>query len=183
MFSTYFLVTGISNEKNMSSMIVWIQVNLCQKHLFTHQLTHNMTKDCSLIYQFYTWKLQSENMGRKCCAHKLVFVLTFRTIFAHNMFSPWPCSELLVFMYWTGKSMSNRLSYCGLVDPRISASNKDLPVLRLLRLHTWILLELVSELLQGKLIAFASPCHSRLLLEQPQDQANSFDFERLTKYQ
>ena len=34
------------------------------------------------------------------------------------------CSELL----WTGKSMNNLLSYCGLVDPRISASDKDLPV-------------------------------------------------------
>ena len=29
-----------------------LQVNLFQKHLFLHQLTHNMTKDCSLIYQF-----------------------------------------------------------------------------------------------------------------------------------
>ena len=28
----------------------------------------------------------------------------------------------------TGKSMNNRLSYCGLVDPRISAYDKDLPV-------------------------------------------------------
>ena len=40
------------------------------------------------------------------------------------------CSELEVFMYWTGKSINNLLSYCGLVDLRISASNKDLPVLR-----------------------------------------------------
>ena len=31
-------------------------------------------------------------------------------------------------MYWTGKSMNNLLSYCGLVAPRISASDKDLPV-------------------------------------------------------
>ena len=53
-------------------------------------------------------------------------VLTFRTIYAHNMFTP--CSELVVFMYWTGKSMNNLLSYCGLVDPRISAFDKDLPV-------------------------------------------------------
>ena len=29
-----------------------LQVNLCQKYLFSHQLTHNMTKDCSIIYQF-----------------------------------------------------------------------------------------------------------------------------------
>ena len=31
-----------------------IQVNLCQKLLFLHQLTHNMTTDCSLIYQSST---------------------------------------------------------------------------------------------------------------------------------
>ena len=33
------------------------------------------------------------------------------------------CFEVVVFMYW-----NNLLSYCGLVDPRISASDKDLPV-------------------------------------------------------
>ena len=38
------------------------------------------------------------------------------------------CSELVVFMYWTGKSMNNLLSYFGLVVARISASEKDLPV-------------------------------------------------------
>ena len=38
------------------------------------------------------------------------------------------CSELVVFIYWTGKSMNNLLSYFGLVDARISASEKDLPV-------------------------------------------------------
>ena len=27
-------------------------VNICQKHLFLHQLTHNMKKDCSLNYEF-----------------------------------------------------------------------------------------------------------------------------------
>ena len=42
-------------------------------------------------------------------------------------------SEQEVFMYWTGKSMNNLLSYCGLVDPRISASDKDLPVLNSLK--------------------------------------------------
>ena len=106
-----------------------IQVNLFQKHLFLHQLTHNMTKDCSLIYQFNTWKLQAQNIGRTCCAQKMffVFVLTLRTIYAQNMFSP--CSELVVFMYLTGKSMNILLSYCGLVDVRINASDKDLPVL------------------------------------------------------
>ena len=38
------------------------------------------------------------------------------------------CSELAVFMYWTAKWMNNIFSYCGLVDPKISASDKDIPV-------------------------------------------------------
>ena len=38
------------------------------------------------------------------------------------------CSELVIFMYWTCSSINNLLSYCGLVDGRISASEKDLPV-------------------------------------------------------
>ena len=43
-------------------------------------------------------------------------------------------SEALIFaehgenMYWTCNSMSNLLSYCGLVDAKIWASDKDLPV-------------------------------------------------------
>ena len=49
-----------------------------------------------------------------------------KTICVHNMFSPW--SEVAIFMYWTCNSMNNILSYCGLVDARISASEKDLPV-------------------------------------------------------
>ena len=35
-----------------------VQVNLFQKHLFLHQLNHNITKCCSLNYKFSTWKLQ-----------------------------------------------------------------------------------------------------------------------------
>ena len=54
------------------------------------------------------------------------FVLTFRTIYVHIMFS-W-CSELVVFMYWTSNSMNNLSLYCGLVHARIRASDKDLPV-------------------------------------------------------
>jgi hypothetical protein len=64
-----------------------IQVNLCQKLLFLHQLTHNMTTDCLLNYKFNKYvKIPSSNLGRTCCVQKLV--LTFRTIFVHNMFSP-----------------------------------------------------------------------------------------------
>ena len=39
---------GQLNETEFSKEL---QVNLCQKHLFLQQLTHNMTKDCSLNYE------------------------------------------------------------------------------------------------------------------------------------
>ena len=62
-----------------------------------------------------------ENMLRTCYVHELffVFVLTFRTIHV-RMF--WACNfHVLNFQ-------QNLFSYCGLVDTRISASEKDLPV-------------------------------------------------------
>ena len=40
----------------------------------------------------------------------------------------WQCSELGIFMHWTGNSMDNLLSSFGLVDARISTSEKDLSV-------------------------------------------------------
>ena len=48
----------------------FVQVNLCQKLLFLHQLTHNMT----INYKFNTWKLHAQNMGehvanRNCFWH------------------------------------------------------------------------------------------------------------------
>ena len=45
-----------------------------------------------------------------------------------NQFKYTTCSELVIFMYWTVNLMNNLLSYCGLVDARISASDKYLPV-------------------------------------------------------
>ena len=39
-----------------------------------------------------------------------------------------PRFKLGIFMYWTCNSMNNLLSYCGLVDAKIRASDKDLPV-------------------------------------------------------
>ena len=37
-----------------------LQANLCQKLLFLHQLTHNMTIDCSLKSKFNTWKFPAQ---------------------------------------------------------------------------------------------------------------------------
>merc|ERR1719362_972346 len=59
-----------------------VQINLCQKLLFLHQLNLNMTTNSSPNYM----KIPSSNLGRACCVQKLF--LTFRTIFVHNIFSP-----------------------------------------------------------------------------------------------
>ena len=46
---------------------IQVQINLCQKLLFLHQLTHNMTSDCSLNYKFNTYmKIPSSNLRRTC---------------------------------------------------------------------------------------------------------------------
>ena len=71
-------------SRNLEGSLV--QTILCQKLLFLYQLTHNMTKDCSLNLQVQYMKIPSSNLWRKCCVKKLF--LTFRRIFSHNMFSP-----------------------------------------------------------------------------------------------
>ena len=83
-----------------------------------------MEKDCSLIYQF------SENM--KTTSSEYVTYINFCFCFdiQNNLCTQHVLSLYIAFMYWTGKSMNNLLSYCGLIDTRIRASDKDLPVLQ-----------------------------------------------------
>jgi hypothetical protein len=112
-----------------NSIYLIVQVNLFQKHLFLHQLTHNMTTDCSLNYEFST----GNSKLRTCWEHVVYINCSERQnknkkpICVHNIFST--CSEFGIFMYWTRNWMNNLLSYCGLVDKRISASEKDLSVI------------------------------------------------------
>ena len=59
----------------------------------------------------------------------VVYIIFFLSLFWHSkQFMYTTCSDLAVFMYWTGKSMNNLLSCCGLVDARVRAFNKFLPV-------------------------------------------------------
>ena len=44
------------------------------------------------------------------------------------------CPQHVVNLYFLGNSMNNLLSYCGLTDARMSASEKDLPVLKYCRI-------------------------------------------------
>ena len=56
-------------------------------------------------------------------------VLIVKTKTNKKQFMYKTCSELVVFMYWTGKSMNNLFSYFVLVDVRIDYSDKYLPLL------------------------------------------------------
>ena len=66
-----------------SFFYLFLQVNLCQKHLLLHQLTHNMTKDCLLQLQGKCIKIASSEhvVGINCseCQNKKQFLYTPRS--------------------------------------------------------------------------------------------------------
>ena len=72
-------------SRNLEGSLV--QTILCQKLLFLYQLTHNMTTDCTLNYEFSTWILQAQNMGRTCCVH--IFFLFFFWHSDQLMYTTW----------------------------------------------------------------------------------------------
>ena len=80
----------------------WMKLNWYRYILFRsiyfhiNYVTHKMTKNCSLIYQFNTWKLQAQNIWRTCCAHKLFFCFCFD--FQNNMI--YSCSTNFLPMFW-----------------------------------------------------------------------------------
>ena len=98
------------HAKIISGRIPTLQVNLFQKPSFLHQLTHNMTKGCSLNspkntsseHVVYKYCFECQNKNKK-------------TIFVHIMF----CPCIFRVIQWT--------SSCN-IDARMRASEKDLPV-------------------------------------------------------
>ena len=86
------------------SNVSCLEINLCQKLFFL------------------------QDMGRTCCVQKLFWLS--ETISVQNMFSPGLSLEFSC-KYWTCNSMNNLLSYCGLVNAKIRASDKDLPLMSL----------------------------------------------------
>ena len=89
----YLFITASNNK-----LFMYLQVNLCQKLLFLHQLTHNMTTDCSLNYKFNTLKFQAQTWGEH---------VVYRNRFWHSE----------QFLYTTSPCSAKR-----------RASDKDLPV-------------------------------------------------------
>ena len=78
------------------------------------QLVHWITSSVQENYKFTT-----------CCVHQIVFCFCFDI---QNNFMYTICTELVVFLYWTCNSTNYQSSHFGLIDVRISASDKDLPV-------------------------------------------------------
>ena len=92
--------------------VAGVQVNLFQKPSFLHQLTHNMARDCSLN--------SPEKYKLKTCCVQVLFWMSKQK----NNF----CTQHVVNLYFSGNSMNNLSSYCGLTDSRMRTSEKDLPV-------------------------------------------------------
>ena len=63
-------VDETSTKIKTKSRII-VQVNLCQKFLFLHQLTHNMTTDCSLFMKI----VSSDYLQNILCTQIVGFVL------------------------------------------------------------------------------------------------------------
>ena len=79
--------------------------------LISHQLTRSTTRDCSLN--------SSKNTSSEHVVYKnYVFVDIQNNI----------CTQHVLNLYFSGNSMNNFSSYCGLTDSRMRASDTDLPL-------------------------------------------------------
>ena len=128
---------GKSNHFWRSSLRVHRPMNITGKSLsealvFASTYPYPQYECDDKIVQWITSSLHKNSKLRTCQEH-VVYINCSEcqnkiktTNCVNNMFLI--CSELGIFMYWTGNSMNNLLSYCGLVVERIRASEKDLPV-------------------------------------------------------
>ena len=101
-YFTARIVTNIeTSSANLSvSKLNKIQVNLCQKLLFLHQLTHNMTTGCSLNYKFNTWKFQAQTweehvVYKTCFWHSEQYLYT--TCSPHVLQKEWLLTKIYLY--------------------------------------------------------------------------------------
>ena len=75
-----------------------VQVNLFQKYIFLHQLTHNMTKDCLVNYQFGTWKFKAQNI----LGTQIVFCFAIQSNLCaqHVLSLEFSCTEQYFVILW-----------------------------------------------------------------------------------
>ena len=81
--------------ENFTLLLTTVQVNLCQKLLFLHQLTHNMTIDCSLNYRFNTWKFQAQTWGGHI-VYRNSEQFMYTTCSEHVLSLQFSCTELVI---------------------------------------------------------------------------------------
>ena len=74
------------------------------------------------LWGFCYWQLKKRNQKWGSCDVVKILLSSWWVRWLYQ------CSEHAIFMYWTCNAMNNHFSYCGLVDARISDSEKDLPV-------------------------------------------------------
>ena len=84
-----YLNMQLSQSKNRTYMDS-VQVNFCQKLLFLHQLTHNMTTDCLLNYKFNAWKFKAQPGENMLCTE---IVSDIQKIFCTQHVLPMFCKK------------------------------------------------------------------------------------------
>jgi hypothetical protein len=100
-FTEFSSITDKSLSEALIFSSIWRQI--------VHWITSSVHENCKLR----TW---GEHVVYTNC---FCFDIQ-KNLCTQHVFSP--CYELGIFMYWTGNSMNNLLSYCGLVDTKIRAS-------------------------------------------------------------
>ena len=99
----------------------FFQANCCTGKYFLESLilkSVNPQYDKRLLIE-----LQEKYKFRKFCTI-IVFFVMFRFDIQNNI-----CTQYVLNLYFSGNSMNNLSSYCGLTDSKMRASEKDLPVL------------------------------------------------------
>ena len=121
---------------------------ICSPHIFTN-IFHKIF--FVVFWRLFTGKSLSEALlfaenGENMLCTK--FVLNFRNNFCAQYVLP--SFELGIFMYWTCNSINNQPSHCGLVDAKIRASDKDLPVWNQVFLKNRLKVPLHKKSVNGK---------------------------------
>ena len=116
----YSLCLVYSTEIFLLTYFVTIQVNLCQKLLFLHQLTLNMMADCSLFMKIVSWEVRIP-------AEHVVFInCFFFVLFWHSeQFWYTTCStdvasfwKIFTCTFWDFVTVSMQIKWCQVVKKK-----------------------------------------------------------------
>ena len=101
--------------------LIFVIIFSTECNLFHEEFEKNVTTNYIITGKSLSEALLFAEHGENMLCTKIV--LNVRNNFCTQ--HVFPRFELGIFMYWTCNSMNNLLSYCGLVDAKIRASDKD----------------------------------------------------------